>query len=479
MQQATWGTEEFGHTKLGDRRRTARLVRMADAVLANPGGTVTAAIGPGAARQGAYRRLESPHGDPESAAQARNIACARRMEAVGGVMVVAVDQTSIHLSDRTGERDFGSVGTRTSRARGVQAMVALALDPSASPLGVLGEVMFGRSDDPTPPRIPGHPNRKRAKDKRPPEERESIYWPELLSSATDVAVQHAPSATPWFQCDAGADFWGTFLFASETTALVTVRMNCTHVVRDDNGRWSMQEWLSYRPVRYHAKVRIPAHDGRRKRSARVHVRYGNAELRLPVPGGQQWVPMSFVEVYEPRPRDVSERIHWILATNFQVDTVEDAARVIDNYTYRWRVEDFFRAWKTGGCNIESSQLQSYDAFRLWSIITSSVTARAEYIKHASRQYPDAPATTIYSREEIDTMIAWRRKHAPKAEPTFNPGDTPSLSEMTRCVAQLGGYMKSRNSAPPGSVTLIRGLLKLEVLVEGRSLAQDDHRRGFG
>lgn len=478
MHEKAWAREEYGHVELGDRRLKTRLVEMTAEVAERPAGMVTGVFGPGRGRQGAYRFLENPRVDPGAMERARNIACARRMAESGGITVVAVDQTSIQLSDRAQERDFGSVGSRTSGARGVQVMTALALDKEGAPLGVLHQEVFARSDTPGPARIPGHPSRKYEKDPRPPEEKESKYWPRILTAAWEVAAEHAPNAEPWFQCDRGADFWGTFLFAAQNSALVTVRMNYRHVVRDLEGtQWEMATWLKHRPVKYTMKLTLPAHDGRPRRTVRLSVRFARAWLALPTPEGRQWVLMSWVHVREARPKNKLKRISWTLATTYPVDTVQDAALVIENYTLRWRVEDYYRAWKSGACDIESSQLQSFDAFHRWSIVTSSMAARAEHIKHHSRLYPDVPATRVFSRSEINTMIAWRLENAPKAQPHFKLGDIPPLAEMVRIVAQLGGFMKARSAGPPGTVTLARGLERLQSLVEGAQLAKRLLRKG--
>ncbi len=67
------------------------------------------------------------------------------------------------------------------------------------------------------------------------------------------------------------------------------------------------------------------------------------------------------------------------------------------------------------------------------------------------------------------MVTWRRLEAPKARIQYNPGEIPKLSEMTRWVAELGGFTKS-SKVVPGAVTIARGLAYLEPLVLGRRLA---------
>lgn len=453
-------------------RGTRRLVGMAAAVLERPAGTVTGVFGPGAEREGAYRFLENDRNEPTQMEHARDVACARRAAECGGIIVVPVDKTSVQLSDRTGTRDFGSVGTRRSGARGVQVVTALPLDLEGAPLGIAFQKRWARSETPSPRRKEGHPSRRRERDRRPPEERESFAWIEVLLAAEAVLAEHAPGALPWFQGDRETDFWGVHLFAAKSAALMTVRMNKQHRVRDERDRvWPLMQWLRHRRIQYSMRHVIPAHDGRPQREASLRVRFGQAELALETPEGLQWVPLSFVQVDEARSRTPTERISWILGTTFQVDTAKDAIQVIENYERRWRIESFHRTWKTGSCDIESSQLQSMAAFERWAIVTSSMAARAEAIKHYSRAEPEAPATVLFSRDEIDTMIRWRHAKMVKKKPPYVPGETPTLQEMTRWVAELGGYMGSPSRGPPGAVTIMRGLEYLDNLVEGAKLAQ--------
>lgn len=469
-----WAEEEFGHAELGHARRTKRVISMAARLLEQPAGTVSKVFGVDAEREGAYRFLRNDKVDADQLDLARNVACARRMEACGGVSLVAVDKTSLQLSDRTRTRDFGSVGARASEARGVQVITALALDEEGAPLGILKQEIWSRSEEPSPPRRAGHAKRKRVHDTRPPEERESWIWVTILQGLYALAREHAPNVQPWFQIDREGDFWGVHLFAAESGCLSTLRMNRSHAVRDnedDERSHDMMEWLQRSKVRVWTEMTIPAHDGRPERRARLSIRYRQGMLAIPVPGGRQWVPKWFVYVDEPWPPSPSQKIRWVLATTSPVESDVDATMVIENYTRRWRIEDFHRVWQSGGCNIADSQLQSFATFRIWAILTSSMAARAEHIKHYSREYPDAPATLIFSQEELDTMIEWRHENVPKKKPPYSSGGVPPLQEMTRWVASLGGHMGNRL---PGSVVLTRGLHDLALLVQGRRL-----RRGRG
>jgi hypothetical protein len=103
---------------------------------------------------------------------------------------------------------------------------------------------------------------------------------------------------------------------------------------------------------------------------------------------------------------------------------------------------------------------------------AAVATRIERIKHLSRDQPELPATTEYTQDEIDAAIVLR---ANETRVAYKPGDVPTLGEVTRWIADLGGYMGSRRSPPPGSVVLRRGLeqvaaaaIAIKALREGRS-----------
>src|SRR5262245_59175900 len=97
-----WAREEFGHTRLGDERRTTRVVSMAATALSRPGGRVSDVFIDDAERQGAYDFLESDAVHADALMAAMGEACARRC-ADHRYVFVPVDGSSLTLTD-TGRR---------------------------------------------------------------------------------------------------------------------------------------------------------------------------------------------------------------------------------------------------------------------------------------------------------------------------------------------------------------------------------------
>jgi hypothetical protein len=159
--------------------------------------------------------------------------------------------------------------------------------------------------------------------------------------------------------------------------------------------------------------------------------------------------MTAVYVSETRRRKGS--VAWMLWTTYPVKTARDALRVVKGYTMRWRVEEFHRAWKSGHCDIESSQLRSVDAIQRWGAITAAVAARAEHLKLRSRAEPEALAETELSRDEIDAaiLLSGTKRHRRGAKLT--------LQQVVELIARVGGCIGKSSGGPPGTITIGRGL----------------------
>lgn len=434
-----WAEEEFGQAALGDARRTKRLVRLATAYAEQPAGTVTQVVSNAAEREAAYRLLENPRVDAAAIGAASHQATARRSRAETEV-IVPLDQTSLTVTDRTGKPGFGA--TAALGGRGLQIMTALALRSDGTTLGVLAQQWWSRTV------VRGRSHRS---DPRPPEERESVLWERALRQAEEALAASAPSTRAWYQLDRGGDSNRVLELALERGLWLTVRSAYNRTIGD---KVYLHTWMrKRRPVGYF-NLTIPKTSKRpRGRTASISLRASKVEVRLNDPKGRprRTVTLWCVHVRERRPpRDV-KRLEWFLLTTFPVTSAEEASRVVRNYAYRWRIEEFHRAWKSGVCQVEHSQLRSADAFKRWATIAAAVAARAERLKSRSRNEPDAPATVELSRAEIDAAILLTEKSR------FARGDDLTLAQAVRLIADIGGYTGKSSGGPPGGRVIQRGL----------------------
>lgn len=448
-----WATEEFGDARLGDARRTTRVVRMAAAALKRPAPSVSKTFGRSAAAEAAFRLVENDSVSVEELASAAHRATARRC-AAWSTVIVPIDGTSLRVQDPRDLRGLGPLSSLTDKARGIQAMHAIAVAPSGETLGVLAREFWLRSTTASPP--------SGFKSSRPREERESYRWVTMLHSATEHMKSHAPGCAPWFQLDRGGDCWMVLEHAVAQKLTLTVRANQNRKLQHE-GTFLFPTIRASAPIGA-LDVAVPAGPGRSARRACLDLRALRLQLPIPIRRKHRVSrEIGIVHAVErDPPADGSQPIEWILLTTRDVRCAADAADVVRAYARRWRIEEFHRTWKNGACGIERTRLRAYDHIQRWAIITASVAARIEHIKLASRSTPELPATECFSQDEIDAVILFRSKDR---RVPYNPGQIPTLGEVTRWVAEIGGYMGSKNSPPPGATVLARGLEQIKVAAE--------------
>jgi hypothetical protein len=198
----------------------------------------------------------------------------------------------------------------------------------------------------------------------------------------------------------------------------------------------------------------------------MHMRVARVRLRLKVPNTRivKTLDVTAVWTLECGTTPAGEKpLDWLLLTNASVRTVEDAMGVIRSYTIRWRIEDWHKAWKSGGCQVEQTQLRSKNAVIKWATILAAVATRIERLKFLARNEPEAPATIELSRYEIRALILLKREHKKRTETV--PDGIPTIAQATRWIADLGGYTGRSSGGPPGSITIGRGFERVRIAAQ--------------
>jgi hypothetical protein len=460
MRNATsWAEAEFGHAELGDVRRTARLVSLAAEVARRPAGTVLKACATSASREGAFRLLESNAVHPDAVRNAMEHAAVLKCTAAKQVFV-ALDGSSLSLTDTARSKGLGGVGAWDRGARGVQVMTALALEEDGSALGVCGQRMWTRNSRSKH----GERGARGAKS-------ENSFWLELLRQTHGDFAEAAPQCRPWFQMDRGADCRQVLELSAELGLLMTVR--AAHDRRVDKGADHLWASLQRSPVllkrKFHVQARPAAMRFKRVKGKRIKVktparrpRIATVEIRVAsvaiecttVTERRSTVVINAVFVREVNP-PAKDRLEWMLLTTHPICTRRDALEVVRGYALRWRIEEFHRLWKTGLCCVESTQLRSRDAVFKWATILAAVATRAMRITHLARSTPDVPASTEFSPSELAAIIALRE---PKG---IERDHIPTLAVAVRWIAELGGYTGPWNG-PPGAIVIGRGLHDISI-----------------
>lgn len=130
------------------------------------------------------------------------------------------------------------------------------------------------------------------------------------------------------------------------------------------------------------------------------------------------------------------------------------------YTYRWRVEEYHKIFKSG-CQIERYRLAAVSMKTMLGFL-SVIAVELLQVTYLHRTQPDLPALEILTPLQIEVLKAGTSK---KLESTL------TVAWAVESVAFLGGYLEHRRKTPIGIQVLWRGWLKLHDLCQGWQLAR--------
>ena len=439
-----WAESVFGAAELGDRRRTRRLVEMAHQVALSPAGQVTHVFRVPADRQAAYDLLEHAHVPVAGVSEAVFAATARESADEKSVLVV-LDGTSLKLPGAAESEGFGHIGTINRGARGLKVLNAIAIDEKGTPIGLATQEWWAR-----PERAPQRRYRPRAT-------RESVHWRNAVMSISGRFAREAPDTTLHFLGDREADATLLIRLLLESGHEFTIRSNANRNVQVQSRRRPLRDVLAMKPVLASTTVHVPGTRRRDARQARIDIRAARLPIVFRDTAGDKKRhihELTVVWVHERRRTHGVVPLDWVLLTNVVATTARQARAAVQRYTYRWRIEDFHRTWKSGLCCVEHSQLRSPNALIKWATILAAVASRAERLRHRCRVDPEAAASEEFTDDELEAIALLADEHG------FLLSTAASqlrLAESVAVVARVGGHVGNRGSGPPGTITISRGL----------------------
>jgi len=424
-------------------------------------GRVTQVFGTPRELQGAYDFLEEGHAKAGPIVEATGVESVRRAGQRRNA-IVAVDGSSVSVVDRTGKKGLGSLGSYRSGGCGVKMINALAIGLDGATLGLVDQQYWHRVHEGSRSVRAGAGKKKRNR-KAPAATKETQHWLDAIDASERRFRAHAEHVGRIYVLDREADSRDLLAKLGETGQGFIVRSSWDRSVEVEGRRGlHLRSSLSTLPVLGRPEVPISATAKRAARTARMELRATAMTLLMRSEHGRKTLLRARVQVVQAREvgtTPVGEKpLEWTLLTNLDVSELHAVQSVLDQYTLRWRIEDFHKSLKTGGCNAESMQLRSPDAVIKWATILSAVAARNERLKHLARNDPEQPATIELTTLEIRVLLLLKRKEKKRTESV--PNAIPTIATATRWLADLGGYTGKSSGGPPGAITIGRGLQRV-------------------
>ncbi len=228
------------------------------------------------------------------------------------------------------------------------------------------------------------------------------------------------------------------------------------------------------------EIEVRERSGKRSaHRAQLEIRYGEVEIKRPKKCTDKKAPKSLrlrvVDIKELAESVIGEEepIHWCLLTTHEINSYEDALRMMKWYCARWNIEQLFRTLKKQGLQIESSQLESGESLTKLAIIAlraATQTLQLTLARESSKM--ERPASDVFAQEEIEVLKVLQKKLEGKTVKQKNPHDEGKLAWGAWIIARLGGWKGYASERPPGPITMLRGQIEFSSICHGWFLAKN-------
>ena len=376
-------------------------------------------------------------------------------------MLAVHDGSELDFSSHRSVEGLGFIGD--GHGRGLLQQSSLGVTTDGELRGVLHQIWWKRTRTPE-----GETRRQRQA-----RYKESDLWSDSIRAVADLGL--APRVI--HVMDRGGDNFDALNTAYDTNDGFLVRARHDRYVHDRQEHlWAFMQRQPVAGSRDVCVPRRPAKKGKPAQPARVArlaVRFAPLVFPCPTNDPRFKKPLSLWGVYvvETDPPADVDAIEWMLLTSEAVETVADAHERVDWYTYRWIIEEWHKAWKTG-CRVEASQLKSAEALERLAALAAVVAVRLIQLRDLAqatlKEKPDDPNSPSEQPSALRAVApqAWitvvsHLARCPVAEMT------PRLFWLT--LAKRGGFIGRKNDGMPGWQTIWKGWSEVMLIVQGFEL----------
>lgn len=458
---------EVAECKFGDARLNDRVVKVTAQLGQHPTLSIPAALETGKELEAGYRFFDNEKVTPDGILKTH---FDRTLERIlqERVCLLVQDTTELELT-RPKEQVQGAGPLSANSRFGAYLHPLIAFTPQRLNLGTVWQKSWAREKIDTD---------RTAKEKSkhleqiPIEEKESFRWLEGQREAFKIAEQCSDTQCI-LVCDSESDIYEVFSEPRETShgrPLELLIRGCQDRATDVRGKklvdtvratdvlHQMTISVSERQAKTKVETRQRA-KSRAGRIAEVEVRACTVTLRPPSRFDRKLPPVTInvVLVEEASTPQGEPAIQWLLLTTLPIDELEQVITVIDDYCCRWPIENFFKILKSG-CRIEERQFETL-ARELNAIAVYMIVAwRIHLLCHLGRECPEMDCDALFAESEWKAVYIIATHQTPPLKP-------PTLNQMIRMVASLGGYV-SRKNTEPGYQTLWIGMQRMRDMASG-------------
>ena len=440
-QKSDWVEEELDGLDLGHRKLNRRFGSMLRERYAHPDRSFFASFGEKAGGKAAYAFIENPRAELQfSNLQQPHWQNTRRRMAAESVVLLAQDTSALSYNSLQHTTGLGPIGDVRHPGRGLLLHTVQAFRLDGIPLGAAWAHLWARdavSDT-------AHRNAQSI------DQKESVRWVDGFQKAAEIARQ-MPRTVLLCCGDRESDLIDMYDRSTVAPANLFYLVRAQHDRVLDSGE-KLWNHLAAQPPGGTMTVKIPRTRNRPARIATLQVRWGKIQIRPPRVGCKNsW---GLLELWVLQALEIGcpagvEPIEWTLLTNWKIDSLKSACRLVRWYAVRWGIECWHQVLKDV-CKVETRQMKSAEALGRALGLDMIVAWRVLLLCRLGKAHPHLPASVLYSPEELRILEVYKKKASSLPAPPSPSSSEPVVPPETldQIQAEIRAYQKALDPALP-------------------------------
>lgn len=260
-------------------------------------------------------------------------------------------------------------------------------------------------------------------------------------------------------CDRAADIYEIFTETKE--------YGCRHIIRLKHDRMVLPEGspikslMATQEIMGQTQIEKRIKDGTKSETIKLNVNWKTVSIRAPARpkyGIGKLPDLIETVVHVWGESENGEKIEWFLYTDIEVNSIEDAIKVVQYYALRWTIEVYHKILKTG-LKAENLQLETAHAIFAAISIMSIVGLRILDLRERLRMNPEAAAKES-GLDELELKVLEK----------YLKRDLKTVKCVALAIGRLGGHQNRKSDGMPGVLSLWWGMSRFLGIMEGVRLA---------
>lgn len=443
-----WAIENFGNARLFNKKKVKRLVEIATRLAEAKGTSLARLFDSWYDTKATYNLLKQPAMTPNCIQNPHREITFQNIENWSGDVLAIEDSSEFEWNHKEPIEGLGPIGSGRNCDQGFILHSTLAIGiTNKGKLEVLG-LPFQQYYVRPPVR------EKRKKRARSEDLIETDLWRNVIKEKALPAVSKVIRV-----CDRAADIYENFTETKE--------YGCSHIIRLKHDRIVLPEGSQIKSLMINhesmgqTQIEKRIKDGTKTEIIKLNMNWKTVSIRAPgrpgfCIGKLPDLEETVVHVWGESAN--GEKIEWFLYTDIEVNSVEDAIKVVQYYALRWTIELYHKILKTG-LKAENLQLETAHAIFAAISIMSIVGLRILDLRERLRMTPEAPARESGLNElELKVLGKYLKR------------DLKTVQCVALAIGRLGGHQNRKSDGMPGILSLWWGMSRFLGIMEGVHLA---------